>query len=99
MENKASSGRSGKRRYSSISQADLPHGRKGKHNSIVNELLAEIDKLAPGHALKIALADLPDKKANIRSALSRASQQQGVNVLTSSDETHFYMWIAPLSSK
>jgi hypothetical protein len=80
-------------KYSSISQEDLPRGRKGKHNSIVHELIDEIAKLVPGQALKIALADLPDKKANIRSALARASQQKGLTVLTSSDETFFYMWV------
>ena len=80
-------------KYSSIPQDDLPRGRKGKHNFIVHELIEEIAKLAPGQALKIALTDLPDKKANIRSALARASQQKGLAVLTSSDERFFYMWI------
>jgi hypothetical protein len=88
-------GRKSSSKYSSISQNDLPFGRKGKHNFIVHELLNEIAKLAPGQALRIALDDLPDKKANIRSALARASQQERVTVLTSSDDKYFYMWIEP----
>ena len=81
------------RKYTSIAQADLPTGRKGKHNSIVHELLDELDKLGPGNALKVALDDLPDKKANIRSALSRAGRQRGIEIATSSDDDYFYMWI------
>lgn len=95
LEKKTITGRSDTRQYSTISQADLPRGRKGKHNSIVHELMDEIARLAPGQALKIALSDLPDKKANIRSAISRASRKRGLAVATSSDETHFYMWIPP----
>lgn len=81
------------RKYTSIAQADLPSGRKGKHNSIVHELLDELDKLGPGNALKVSLDDLPDKKANIRSALSRAGRQRGIEIATSSDDDYFYMWI------
>jgi hypothetical protein len=84
-----------KRKYTSIAQGDLPHGRKGKHNSIVHELLDEIAALAPGQALKVALSELPDTKANVRSALGRASQKRGLAVSTSSDDTFFYMWIGP----
>ena len=84
-----------KSKYTAISQRNLPHGRQGKHHSIVLELLDEIAKLAPGQALKIALSDLPDNKANIRSALSRASQKRGLTVSTSSDDKHFYMWVGP----
>lgn len=80
------------RRYQSVSQVDLPHGRKGKHNSIVRELLDEIAKLAPGNALRIAVTELPDTKANIRAALSRASRQRGLDISTSSDDQYFYMW-------
>jgi|SRR6516162_6216706 hypothetical protein len=92
-EKKPAESRPAKRKYLSVSQSDLPHGRKGKHNSIVHELLDEIAKLAPGQALKIALSELPDTKANVRSALSRASQKRGLDVSTSSDDKHFYMWI------
>ena len=81
------------RKYTSISQSDLPTGRKGKHNSIVHELQDELDKLGPGIALKVALDDLPDKKANIRSALSRAARQRSIEIATSSDDDYFYVWI------
>ena len=81
------------RKYTSVSQDDLPTGRKGKHYSIVHELLDELDKLGPGNALKVALEELPDKKANVRSALGRAARQRGIEIATSSDDDHFYIWI------
>lgn len=79
-------------RYESISQHDLPAGRNGKHKSIVIELLEEIQELKPGMALKIPLEDLPDAKANIRSALNRATRKLDIEIATSSDATYFYIW-------
>jgi len=96
---KAGSGAPNRRRYTSISQSELPTGRKGKHNSIIHELLDELEKVATGQALRVALADLPDKKANIRSALIRATRRRGINVATSSDDTYFYMWLPNSKSK
>jgi len=90
---KAASGASSPRRYTSISQSELPTGRKGKHNSTIHELLDELEKVGTGQALRVALADLPDKKANIRSALMRATRQRGIDVATSSDDTYFYIWV------
>jgi hypothetical protein len=78
--------------FKSISRDDLPEGRKGKHHGIVAQLLTSLEELKDGRALKIPLSELPDTKANIRSALSRASKQKKLNVATSSDETHFYVW-------
>ncbi len=37
------------------------------------------------------IAELPDAKVNIRSALSRATKQRKVNVATSSDEHFLYV--------
>jgi hypothetical protein len=79
-------------RFQSISQDDLPHGRNGKHKEIVVRLLREIEGLEPGRALKIPLSELPDSKANIRSALNRATKQRNLNVASSSDEDYLYVW-------
>jgi len=79
-------------KFESVLQMDVPKGRDGKHKKIVTQLLAEIEQLAPGSALKVPLSALPDSKENIRAALNRATRQRGLDVATSSDETHLYIW-------
>jgi hypothetical protein len=78
--------------FQSIEQDDVPKGRDGKHKHIVLQLLDDIEKLGPGKALKIPLEELPDTKENIRSALNRATRQRGLEVSTSSDNEHLYIW-------
>lgn len=78
--------------FQSIMQGDVPKGRDGKHKQIVTRLLADIDRLKPGMALKVPLSALPDSKENIRSALNRATHQRGIDVSTSSDEEFLYVW-------
>jgi hypothetical protein len=79
--------------FQSIQQEDVPKGREGKHKKIITKLLNDIDHLAPGTALKVPLAKLPDTKENIRSALNRATRQRGIEVATSSDDEHLYIWM------
>ena len=79
-------------KFDSILQLDVPKGRDGKHRKIVLELLSDIDQLESGSALKVPLADLPDSKENIRSALNRATRQRGIEVATSSDAEYLYVW-------
>jgi hypothetical protein len=78
--------------FKSIPQEDVPKGRDGKHKRIITRLLADIEDLDAGSALKVPLAALPDTKENIRSALNRASRQKGIEVATSSDADHLYIW-------
>lgn len=75
-----------------IRQTDIPKGREGKHKKIVAQILHHLDQLAPGAALKLPLASLPSSKANIRSALNRATHKEGLSVATSSDARHLYIW-------
>lgn len=79
-------------RYKSINRADVPKGRDGKHKKVVSQMLSEINLLEPDRALKIPLAELPDSKENIRSALNRATRQRGIEVSTSSDSDFLYVW-------
>jgi hypothetical protein len=79
-------------RFESILQVDVPKGRDGKHKEIVTQLLNDIDQLNEGSALKIPLAELPDTKENIRSALSRAARQNNIDLATSSDEHFLFVW-------
>jgi hypothetical protein len=86
-------------KFKSISQTELPQGRNGKHKTIVVQLLSDLDRLQPGQALKIPLSELPDTKENIRSALNRATTQKGMDVATSSDAEHFYVWTPQSDAK
>ncbi len=86
-------------KFKSVSQTELPQGRNGKHKTIVLQLLSDLSRLQPGHALKIPLSQLPDTKENIRSALNRATTQQGIDVATSSDAEHFYVWTPPSNGR
>jgi hypothetical protein len=79
-------------RFESVLQSDVPKGRDGKHKQIVMRLLADIELLEVGSALKIPLSVLPDTKENIRSALNRATRQIGIEVATSSDAEFLYVW-------
>jgi hypothetical protein len=86
------SSRSSSMRFSSVLQTDVPRGRNSKHKQIILQLLSDLQLLEPGKALKVPLSDLPDTKENIRSALNRATRQRGMNVETSSDVDHLYIW-------
>jgi hypothetical protein len=87
-------------RFQSIPQGEVPKGRDGKHKKIITQLLSDIARLPDGSALKIPLAELPDSKENIRSALSRAGRQQNLDLATSSDEHFLFVWNnAPKSSE
>jgi hypothetical protein len=79
-------------KFESMSQSDVPKGRDGKHKAIIQQLLSDISQLQDGQALKIPLAALSDSKANVRSALSRATRQKGIDVSTSSDDHFLYVW-------
>jgi hypothetical protein len=82
----------GEMKFESVLQANVPKGRDGKHKEIVTHLLREIDRLEAGSALKIPIAELPDTKQNIRSALSRAASQRKINLATSSNDEFLYVW-------
>jgi hypothetical protein len=79
-------------KFESILQLDVPKGRDGKHKRIVTQLLSDIEQLEAGSALKVPLSALPDTKENIRAALNRATRLRGIEVATSSDEDHLYVW-------
>jgi hypothetical protein len=79
-------------RFNSVSQADVPKGRDGKHKQIITLLISDIEQLAEGSALKIPLSELPDSKENIRSALSRAAVQRKLSIATSSNEDFLFVW-------
>jgi len=72
----------------------VPHGRKGKHFELVSDILADIGKLKAGAALKVPKAAFGEAKmVNVRAALSRAAEQEGIALATSSDDEFFYVWL------
>jgi hypothetical protein len=79
-------------RFATMSQVDVPHGRNGKHKGIVTSIIADLDGLEDGRALKVALADLDDSKENVRSALNRATRKLKRNVATAADTEFLYVW-------
>jgi DNA helicase TIP49 (TBP-interacting protein) len=78
--------------FKTMAQLDVPQGRNGKHKQIVTNILADLDKLQDGAALKVPLADLAESKEKVRSALNRAIHKSGRNVATASDENFLYVW-------
>ncbi len=80
--------------FAKVLQADVPHGRQGKHKGIVTDILNDLETLAEGSAIRIPLADLSATKEKIRAALSRACQQKGIKVVTSADSDYLYVWPA-----
>jgi hypothetical protein len=79
-------------KFESVLQVNVPKGRDGKHKDIITQLLSDIAQLAPGSALRIPLAELPDSKENVRSALSRAARQHQINLATSSNDDFLFVW-------
>ncbi len=78
--------------FASLAQADVPHGRKGKHREIISRILSDLDQVRAGVALKVPLAKLTSTKEQVRSALNRATRKAGRKVATATDESFLYVW-------
>jgi hypothetical protein len=78
--------------FKTMVQADVPQGRHGKHKQIVTTILNDLDQLPDGAALKVPLDALADGKANVRSALNRASRKASRIVATATDDNFLYLW-------
>lgn len=80
--------------FHAVSRGQVPSGRNGKHKKIVTAILADLQQLKDGSALKIPIEDLGDTKENVRSALNRATRKIGHTVSTAADDKFFYVWNA-----
>jgi len=78
--------------FNTMSQKDVPQGRNGKHKQIVTKVLADLDQLKEGVALKVPLAELAEGKERVRAALNRATRKGGRNVATATDANYLYIW-------
>lgn len=81
--------------FARLSQADVPQGRKGKHKSIVTKILADLEQVPEGIAIKVPLAELAESKEKVRSAVNRACHKAGISVVTASDDRYLYLWNEP----
>ena len=94
MQRKAQEPESSRSDFETIPTAEVPHGRKGKHNSLVSQILTNLLTLQAGNALKIPILDLRKQKVeNIRAAINRAGRRVNLQIATSSDDYFFYVWI------
>jgi hypothetical protein len=78
--------------FKTITQADVPQGRNGKHKQVVTVILKDLDKLKDGAAIKVPLDGLESTKEKVRSALNRASRKAGLKVATAADKNFLYVW-------
>jgi DNA helicase TIP49 (TBP-interacting protein) len=81
--------------FKTMVQADVPHGRNGKHKEVVTTILKDLDGLKAGSAIKVPLAELAESKEKVRSALNRATRKRDLKVATASDATFLYVWNEP----
>jgi hypothetical protein len=79
-------------KYETTSIIEVPHSRNGKHHGLIGSILADLESLKPGMAMKIPLKELRHSKEKIRSALNRATTKQSISVATASDASHLYVW-------
>ncbi len=78
--------------FETISQVDLPSGRKGKHHPLLMRVLQDLEHLDDRRAIRIPLADCGAPVADIRAAIFRAAKNRHFEIATSSDDEFFYVW-------
>jgi hypothetical protein len=78
--------------FSSVSQSDVPHSRKGKHNQLVGSILGDVENVSSREAVRIPRGQLGSSVQKVRSALSRASKKRNVEVATAADDGYLYVW-------
>lgn len=80
--------------FETMHQIDVPQSRNGKHRKIVTDVLADVEALAAGEAVKIPFKALGDTKENVRAALSRESKKRNLIIATAADADFLYVWHA-----
>lgn len=81
----------GPRHFPSVSLAET-NRRAGKHQSIVYQILSDLEKLDNSSAIRIDLAEVGEKKADLRAALHRAAKKETIRLSTASDEKHLFVF-------
>ena len=78
--------------FETMRQVDVPQSRNGKHRKIVTAILADLEQLEVGAAIKIPIEALDDTKENVRAALSRESKKRKLPLTTAADADFLYVW-------
>lgn len=78
--------------FPSVPLAEAIESRSSRHGKIVAEILSDLEKLDEDSAIKVDLADTGEKKTDLRSALHRAAKKGNINLATTSDEKHLYVF-------
>jgi hypothetical protein len=67
--------------------------RRGKHHDLIGGIVEDLTTLPAGSAIKVPLESAEGVTlANLRSALHRAATTLKLELETSSDDGHFYVW-------
>src|SRR5439155_23981345 len=77
--------------FPSVELTDLPDGHS-KHRKSVLEILDHLRKLDEYTSIKIDLAEVGRKKADLRAALHRAAKKEKLELSTVSDERNLYVF-------
>jgi hypothetical protein len=81
--------------FAAVEQFDVPHGRNGKHRTMVSRILEDLSNRTDGQAVRIPLSSLQGEKVqNLRSALNRVTRLKKTPIATASDDKYLYVWNA-----
>ena len=80
-------------KYERVLVSGVKGHRRGKHHDLIGGIVDDLATLPEGSAIKVPLDGTSGVTlANLRSALHRAAANLKVELETSSDDGHFYIW-------
>lgn len=81
--------------YGRVPVSTLKKSRKGKHHELLDRIMEDLNKSTSGYAVRIPLSGIKGLSVlNLRSAIVRTANKDGIKVSTSSDDQNFYVWKA-----
>ena len=89
--NKKTNTQSSGRHFPSVPLTEANHSTS-KHHKIVSEILSDLEKLDEFSAIRVDLEASQERKAPLRAALLRAAQKRKIQLATSSDVKHLYVF-------
>jgi hypothetical protein len=87
------SGKSQNPEIERVQRSTLKPKRRGKHHSLMEQILKELTVLSGDTALKVPLGDYSAK--DLRSAVVRAASSRNLQISSISDEVNLYVWKRP----
>jgi hypothetical protein len=80
-------------KYERVPVSRVKGHRHGRHYDLVGGIVDDLSTLPAGSAIKVPLDGTNGVSlANLRSALHRAAAKLKLEIETSSDDGHFYIW-------